>query len=208
MSSKAVAEEIFLAKIKKLKIKSWKEKNKLDKKSLAKTESRLWKKMKTKLCSKLKKILIKKLFEKTLPNSKRKLNKTKKKKMMILIKLKKLCEIFHALAQLYQFYGAVFGWSYDVDPSGYVSCKAGDRVQAGMMAIDEAMGDMPDSWGVYILVEDEELTASKAHELGGTVLVPPTPAGEIGKFAVVQDPQGAVFSIIKYDGPAVPPPGY
>ena len=106
------------------------------------------------------------------------------------------------------FYGTVFGWSYDVDPSGYVSCKAGDRVQAGMIAIDETMGDMPDSWGFYILVEDEESTATKAQELGGAVLVPPTPAGEIGKFAVVQDPQGAVFSIIKYDGPAVPPPGY
>ena len=45
-------------------------------------------------------------------------------------------------------------------------------------------------------------------ELGGNVFMPPTPAGEIGKFAVVQDPQGGVFSLIHYNGPASPPPGY
>ncbi len=106
------------------------------------------------------------------------------------------------------FYSAVFDWTYDTDANGYVSCKAGDRVQAGMMAIDESMGDMPNNWGLYFLVEDADAAASKVQELGGNVLVPPTPAGEIGKFSVVQDPQGAVFNVIKYTGPASPPPGY
>ena len=45
-------------------------------------------------------------------------------------------------------------------------------------------------------------------ELGGNVIVPPTPAGQMGTFAVLQDPQGAVFNVIKYSGPADPPPGY
>ena len=106
------------------------------------------------------------------------------------------------------FYAAVFGWTYDIDESGYVSVKQDDRSQAGMMQIAEDWGDVPPNWSVYFLVEDAEAAVTKVQELGGNVLVPLTPAGEIGKFAVVKDPQGGVFSLIHYDGPASPPPGY
>jgi hypothetical protein len=30
----------------------------------------------------------------------------------------------------------------------------------------------------------------------------------MGSFAVVQDPQGAVFTIMQFNGPVDPPPGY
>jgi predicted enzyme related to lactoylglutathione lyase len=107
-----------------------------------------------------------------------------------------------------KFYGAVFGWTYETGETGYVAISQDERVQAGMMRIEESMGEMPPNWGQYILVEDVEATVAKAGELGGNVMVPPTPAGEMGTFAVLQDPQGAVFSIIKYDTPPDPPPGY
>jgi len=107
-----------------------------------------------------------------------------------------------------EFYSAVFDWTYSVDDSGYVACKAGDRVQAGMMQIQESWGEVPPNWSVYFLVEDIDVKAEKVQELGGNVLVPPTPAGEMGKFSVVQDPQGGHFNIIEYKGPADPPPGY
>lgn len=106
------------------------------------------------------------------------------------------------------FYAAVCGWTYEVDDRGYVSVLADGRNQAGMMAIDESMGDMPNSWGLYFLVEDEVAASSKAQELGGNILVPPSSAGETGNFSVLQDPQGAVFSVIKLHGPANAPPGY
>ena len=106
------------------------------------------------------------------------------------------------------FYGAVFDWAYDTDANGYVTCKVDDRVQAGMMQTADSMGDIPPNWSIYFLVEDVEATAAKAQELGGKVLVPPSPAGELGTFSVVQDPQGAVFGVIQYNGPASPPPGY
>ena len=106
------------------------------------------------------------------------------------------------------FYSSVFGWTYEVDESGYVAISQDDRLQAGMMQITESMGEMPPNWGIYFLVEDIEATVAKAQELGGNVLVPPTPAGQMGVFSVLQDPQGAVFSVIKYNGPADPPPGY
>lgn len=106
------------------------------------------------------------------------------------------------------FYAKVFDWTYETDESGYVAVKAEDRTQAGMMAMTEEMTQIPPNWGHYFLVEDVNALAEKTKKLGGSVLVPVTPAGDIGEFAVLQDPQGAVFNIIRYAGEASPPPGY
>jgi predicted enzyme related to lactoylglutathione lyase len=114
----------------------------------------------------------------------------------------------HDLDAAREFYAAVFGWTYEVDANGYVACKAGERVQAGMMKIEEEMSNIPPNWTNYFLIADIELSAAKVEDLGGHVHVPPTTAGEIGKLAVIQDPQGGFFSIIEYAGPAATPPGY
>ena len=106
------------------------------------------------------------------------------------------------------FYGAVFEWTFETDAQGYVLCKADDRTQAGMMAMAESMADVPPNWALYFLVEDVKALVEETKKLGGNVIVPLTPAGEIGDFSVLQDPQGAVFSIIRYEQPASPPPGY
>lgn len=95
-----------------------------------------------------------------------------------------------------------------MDKNGYVACSQDERVQAGMMAMDEGFGDAPPNWSIYFSVEEVESTVEKVNELGGKVLIPPSPAGEIGEFTVVQDPQGAVFSVIRNEDPASPPPGY
>lgn len=107
-----------------------------------------------------------------------------------------------------KFYGEVLDWTYEVDANNYVACKAGDRIQAGMMQIDDSWGDAPSNWSIYLLVEDVDASATRARELGGDIVVPTSPAGDIGRFAVIQDPQGAVFSIIEYNDSASPPPGY
>lgn len=106
------------------------------------------------------------------------------------------------------FFGAVMGWTYDSDPNGYIMCKAGERIQAGMMQMDESWGEVPNNWAVYFMVADLEASVAQAQELGGNVLVPPMAAGEMGKFSVVQDPQGGAFTIMQFDGPVDPPPGY
>jgi len=105
------------------------------------------------------------------------------------------------------FYAAVFGWTYQVDEKGYVAVLAGDRVQAGMMQIQPEWGEVPPNWGTYFMVDDVNAAVAKVQELGGSIMVPPTPAGELGKFSVVQDPLGAVFSIMQFDGPVDSPPG-
>ncbi len=106
------------------------------------------------------------------------------------------------------FYQAVFDWTYTADESGYVMCLQNGRRQAGMLQMDESWGDIPANWAVYFLVEDVDKMAAQAQALGGTLLVPPSKAGEIARFSVVQDPQGGVFSIIQFNGPIDPPPGF
>jgi predicted enzyme related to lactoylglutathione lyase len=49
----------------------------------------------------------------------------------------------------------------------------------------------------YFQVADCDATAAKAQALGASFKVPPTDIPRVGRFAVIQDPQGAVFSIIK-----------
>src|ERR671933_761910 len=48
---------------------------------------------------------------------------------------------------------------------------------------------------VYFAVEDADDAVARAQELGGKVAVPPTDT-PAGRFAVLNDPHGAVFSII------------
>jgi predicted enzyme related to lactoylglutathione lyase len=105
------------------------------------------------------------------------------------------------------FYGTVFGWTHQTDANGYVVFQVDGRAQAGMMQIDESWGEVPNNWAVNIMVEDCQASAGKAQELGGTSKVPPTRAGEMGTFAVVQDPQGAILTIMQFDGPVDVPPG-
>lgn len=106
------------------------------------------------------------------------------------------------------FYNALFGWENAADENGYVVFSQAGRGQAGMMAIDPSWGEVPPNWGVYFLVEDVDAATAKVQELGGKMLVPPTKAGEMGRFSVVQDPQGGTFTVMEANGPVDAPPGY
>lgn len=105
-----------------------------------------------------------------------------------------------------EFYTSVFGWAERRDESGYVLLLQDERAHAGMMQIDESWGDVPPNWSVYILVEDAAATAAKAKELGANLLTDVTSAGEMGRFVIIQDPQGAVLTAMEFSGPADSPP--
>lgn len=68
---------------------------------------------------------------------------------------------------------------------------------AGVMEITPDMGPVPPNWVVYFAVSDVDTTLAQAQSLGGGVTVPATDIPEIGRFASLTDPQGAVFSIFK-----------
>jgi len=107
------------------------------------------------------------------------------------------------------FYKSVFGWASKSDENGYVTFAVDGRIQAGMITMDENWGpDVPNNWTVYFMVEDVDGKSALAQELGGMVMVPATQAGEMGRFAVIRDPQGGMFTIMSFSGPVDPPPGY
>jgi uncharacterized protein len=96
-----------------------------------------------------------------------------------------------------RFYAQVFGWGAETH-GDYTEWKVSGRSVAGAMPMgDRYPPQVPPHWLVYFTVTDCDASAAKAQQLGGQVLVPPMDV-EPGRFAVIQDPQGAVFGIIKY----------
>jgi predicted enzyme related to lactoylglutathione lyase len=97
-----------------------------------------------------------------------------------------------------KFYEQVAGMTTSVQDMGegqpYTVFQAGEAMVGG--TTPPMMEGVPNHWHVYFSVGDADATAAKIAELGGTILVPPfdTP---VGRIAVAQDPQGAVFSILK-----------
>jgi len=73
----------------------------------------------------------------------------------------------------------------------------------GVMPKMPQMGEMPNVWAIYFEVDDADASAARAKELGGTVLQEPMDTPPAGRIAMIRDPQGAVFGIIK----SMPPQG-
>jgi predicted enzyme related to lactoylglutathione lyase len=99
------------------------------------------------------------------------------------------------------FYGDVFDWTPDDNPGApgaYTIWRLDGKPVGGMMPMTGDMwpADLPAHWMAYFAVADPDASAAKAKELGGLVSVPPTDT-PAGRFAVLGDPAGAYFSIIK-----------
>jgi predicted enzyme related to lactoylglutathione lyase len=100
-----------------------------------------------------------------------------------------------------RFYGALFGWSIKAQDMGtgmYHVASVGDTQVGGIMGLPPDAGAMPPAWGCYITVHNVEDTLAQCAALGGQVLVPPMDVPGVGRMAVLQDPQGAVFSVMAY----------
>ena len=70
---------------------------------------------------------------------------------------------------------------------------------AGMYQRTENMGDVPSHWLPYFAVENCDKTCSSAQEMGAVILQPPTDIPDTGRIAVLQDPQGTAFGIIRLE---------
>ena len=112
------------------------------------------------------------------------------------------CELMTTdVAAAKAFYSSLFGWTLeDMEMPGmtYTVLKVGDRPVGGLMHMPPEAGGMPPAWGTYVTVDDVDATARRVVELGGRMLVEPRDIPEVGRFCVIQDPQGAVISAITY----------
>lgn len=108
------------------------------------------------------------------------------------------------------FYTKLIGWR-TFQLSGLDSLKPADESEpvytvwmmgwnqaGGMMKLGSSLAEkIPASWMPFIAVEDVDLCAMKAIELGGEVIEAPFDVANSGRFAILRDPQGAVFGVGK-----------
>jgi len=103
------------------------------------------------------------------------------------------------------FYTRLFGWTATHSAPGagmaYTEFSTQAQSLAGMMAMPAQMppGVAP-YWMPYFQVTDCDASAAKAGELGATVIVPPRDIPSTGRFAILKDPQGAMFAVFKFGG--------
>ncbi len=121
------------------------------------------------------------------------------------------------------FYGAVFGWETLELPGGFEMWTLpgyGDHLEtftpglremvkesggpegfedvvASLVPIGEDQPDTPPHWSVTFAVDDADVIADKATELGGKVVVPPMDAPWV-RMTILTDPQGATFIASKF----------
>jgi len=55
---------------------------------------------------------------------------------------------------------------------------------------------IPPHWQPYVAVDNVDGTVARARELGASVLVEPMDVPQVGRIAVLTDPQSATFGII------------
>lgn len=103
-------------------------------------------------------------------------------------------------ARAKQFYSGLFGWQLQAgekDPSGYLHIKNGENFIGGVPPAQHRDPKTPPHWLIYFLVADVDASAAKAKQLGARFYLEPMNIEDVGRMAVMADPQGAVSAIFK-----------
>ncbi len=99
-----------------------------------------------------------------------------------------------------RFYGNVLGWRFERMPAtpemDYRIALADRAGVAGLMQQPEGQ-EMPLRWLVYFGVEDVDRSVRDAEQAGASARVPPTDIPDVGRFAFLADPQGALFYLMR-----------
>lgn len=99
------------------------------------------------------------------------------------------------------FYGSLFGWEISDLPMGpgevYTIFKldGGDVSAAYTLRPEQRAQGVPPNWMIYVAVDDADAAATRAAQVGGKVLAPAFDVMDLGRMAVLQDPDGATFSV-------------
>ncbi len=104
-----------------------------------------------------------------------------------------------------KFYADLLDWkvqdgSMDSGDSYDVFTPAGEQAPiGGIMKMPEQCKNPLPVWGMYVTVDNVDKAAADALKLGGKVIKEATDMPGVGRMAVLQDPQGAVFCVIRYE---------
>ena len=103
------------------------------------------------------------------------------------------------------FYGDLFGWhgaraTLPTPPYDYTVFRLGEINVAGMIVIPKEWGPVPTHWLVYFAVESCDASERNALRLGAQSVFPPTEFPNVGRLAILKDPQGAAFALFTAAG--------
>jgi len=105
------------------------------------------------------------------------------------------------------FYRTIFDWDYEEMPlpqgegTYVVASRSGGGQEGSHGGIMQLGTDMlPDGtgyWQPYFSVADTDAVVAKATENGATVLMPGTDLAGVGRIALLKDPEGAFFALLR-----------
>src|SRR5262245_39090924 len=104
-----------------------------------------------------------------------------------------------------RFYPPITGWGTQQYDRDYTMWTSGGTPVGGIFKLgpEQRQQGVPPNWMPYIEANNVDDTARLASSLGGKVIVPPSDIPNTGRFAVLQDPQGATFGVYKANGPSM-----
>jgi len=100
-----------------------------------------------------------------------------------------------------KFYGQLLGWQLkdmNMGEMTYTVVNAGGQDIGGIMPVPASTPGTRPGWGNYVTVDNVDAVTDRVRSLGGKVLVQPTDIPTVGRFSLIQDPQGATLSLITY----------
>jgi len=97
------------------------------------------------------------------------------------------------------FYSALFGWRMEQMNFGepYTIIYNGDEQAGGLYNLAVYQAKMPPNWAPYFVVTNADASAEEVTSLGGKLVMGPDNIPNIGRFALLSDPQGAYFYILQ-----------
>jgi uncharacterized protein len=105
------------------------------------------------------------------------------------------------------FYAKLFGWQPtpfvpEGMPSGnqpFTLFKTDPDMEGGVAGMVQKQNpEMPSQWIPYVVVEDVDAALAKALALGATVRTPVKSIGELGRIALIYDPEGATVGFHEF----------
>jgi uncharacterized protein len=110
--------------------------------------------------------------------------------------------------QAEEFYTQLFGWSTEVFKPGevdYTMISSGGQAHGGFSKAME--GAPPPHWLSHVRVENVDATVEKAKGAGGKLAAGPFEMDEVGRMAILADPQGAYIGVYEPEQEGPQPQG-
>ena len=111
--------------------------------------------------------------------------------------------ITHDISAVKLFYAGVFGWKFEALPGTdrYTVIRHNGEMIGGIAFSDRKIDGKPISqWVSMMSVPDVDRGVTRIREAGGRVYAGPRDIADRGRLAIVGDPEGAVFGLVRTTG--------